>query len=256
LPGRQRELAEAVMGLGKPVIAVLSSGRPLTVPWLIERADAVLATWFLGTEAGHAVADVLTGACNPSGRLPVSWPVDVGQVPVFYSQRPSGRPADPKSRYTSKYIDVPVAPLFPFGHGLSYTRFSLSNLRSTPTMLKRGDELIVEVDVVNEGSCAGEELVLLFVHDVVASVARPVLELKGMCKIALDPGERGIARIRLGSEALTFPGSDLAMICEPGTFEILVGPSADQATLLRTSIRVEGGTTAQTRETPHIASSS
>jgi beta-glucosidase len=255
LPGRQRELADSVMRLGKPVIAVLSSGRPLMVPWLVERADAVLATWFLGIEAGHALADVLTGAWNPSGRLPVSWPVDVGHVPVFFSQRPSGRPADPKARHTSKYIDLPVAPLFPFGHGLSYTRFSLDNLRAAPATLTAGEELIVEVDVTNEGSCRGEETVLLFAHDPVASVARPVLELKGMGKIALAPGQRGTARIRLGSEALAYPGPDLVPTCEPGTFEILVGPSAERAKLLRTSIRVEADAR-QTRSVPRLASRS
>jgi beta-glucosidase len=247
LPGRQRELAEAVMGLGRPVIAVLSSGRPLIVPWLVERADAVLATWFLGTEAGHALADVLTGAWNPSGRLPVSWPVDVGQVPVFYSQRPSGRPADPKVRYTSKYIDVPVAPLFSFGHGLSYTHFLLGGLCCAPTALRPGDELVVEVDVLNAGARAGEETVLVFVHDVVASVARPVLELKGSSKVVLEPGERATARIVLAAEALKFPGLDLAARAEPGTFEILVGASADQAKLLRQSIRLEGGSLSETR---------
>ena len=124
LPGRQPELAKAVLDLGKPVVVVLSSGRPIMAPWLFERADAVLATWFLGSEAGHAVGDVLSGRYNPSGRLPVSWPVDVGQIPIFYARaadRAAGRSAD---HYTSKYLDLPVEPLFPFGHGLSYARFA------------------------------------------------------------------------------------------------------------------------------------
>ncbi len=131
LPGRQRELAEAVFQLGKPVIALLSSGRPLMVPWLFERADAVLATWFLGSEAGHAVADVLAGRRNPSGRLPVSWPVDIGQIPIFHARRPTGRPADPAVHYSAKYLDLPIEPRFPFGHGLSYTSFTLGNLPPT-----------------------------------------------------------------------------------------------------------------------------
>ena len=124
LPGRQAELAMAVLDLGKPVVVSLSSGRPLMVPWLFERADAVLATWFLGSETGHAVGDVLSGKHNPSARLPISWPVDVGQIPIFYAQRPSGRPASPTEHYSAKYIDLPVDPQFPFGHGLSYTRFA------------------------------------------------------------------------------------------------------------------------------------
>ena len=115
-----------MLDLGKPVVVLLSSGRPLMAPWLFERAQAVLATWFLGSEAGHAIGDVVSGRYNPSGRLPVSWPVDVGQIPIFYARRPSGRPADPEVHYSSKYLDLPVDPLFPFGHGLSYSRFVAS----------------------------------------------------------------------------------------------------------------------------------
>ena len=135
LPGRQRALAEAVFDRARtlrlPVIVVLFSGRPLIVPWLVERADAVLAAWFLGSEAGNAIGDVITGTVSPSGRTPVSWARALGQVPLFFGQRPSGRPADPKDRFTSKYLDVPNEPLFPFGHGLTYGRFALSNLRVT-----------------------------------------------------------------------------------------------------------------------------
>ena len=138
LPGRQAELAKAVLDLGKPVVVTLSSGRPLMAPWLFERADAVLATWFLGSEAGHAVGDVLSGRHNPTARLPVSWPVDIGQIPIFYAQRPTGRPADPDEHYTSKYLDLPVEPLFPFGHGLSYTRFAYRDLRARSAELAAG----------------------------------------------------------------------------------------------------------------------
>ena len=139
LPGRQRALAEAILDLGKPVVVTLSSGRPLTLPWLFERADAVLATWFLGHEAGHAVADVLTGKFNPTGRLPVSWPRHVGQVPIFYNELPSGRPYAPGVHYSSTYLDQPPTPQFPFGHGLSYSRFALSDLRCEPTRVKADD---------------------------------------------------------------------------------------------------------------------
>ena len=193
LPGRQAELAQAVLDLGKPVVVTLSSGRPLMVPWLFERADAVLATWFLGSEAGNAVGDVLSGRHNPTARLPVSWPVDVGQIPIFYAQRPTGRPADPTEHYTSKYLDLPVDPLFAFGHGLSYARFAYRDLRAAPAELRPGETITVEVEVANEGAVAGEETVFLFLRDPVASVARPLLELKGVAKIAL---ERGRARHR------------------------------------------------------------
>jgi beta-glucosidase len=233
LPGRQAALADAVLESGKPVVALLSSGRPLTVSWLFERADAVLATWYLGSEAGHAVADVLSGRWNPTGRLPVSWPVDVGQIPVFYAKLPTGRPFDAGIRYTSKYLDIPNEPLFPFGHGLSYTRFALGNLRVDRTELRAGETISVAVDVANEGGAAGEETVLLFVRDPVASVSRPVLELKGMAKIGLAAGARGTVRMTLATDALAFLGHDLEPRLEPGLFELFVGPTASPDRLLK-----------------------
>ena len=238
LPGRQVELAQAVLGLGKPVVVLLSSGRPLMVPWLFERAHAVLATWFLGSEAGHAIGDVLSGRWNPSGRLPVSWPVDVGQIPIFHAQRPTGRPPDPAVHYSSKYLDLPVEPLFPFGHGLSYTRFAVSGLRISASELRPGESIAIECDVINEGQVAGEETLLLFVRDPVASVARPLLELKGMAKIVLEPQRGGIVRFTLAAEDLAFLGPDLAPRLEPGMIELLVGRSAAHAQLLRTSVRL------------------
>ena len=179
LPGVQDALAEAIFDLGKPVVVLISSGRPLTIPLIVEKARAVVATWFLGAAAGHAIADVLTGKFNPTGRLPVTWPRDVGQVPIFYAARPSGRPANPDDHYTSKYLDMPVEPLFYFGHGLSYSRFNLTNLRVSTAEFKRGDELTIEVDVFNEGPIAGEATVFLFARDVVASVARPGARTQG-----------------------------------------------------------------------------
>ena len=153
LPQAQRRLAEAVFALGKPVIVALSCGRPITAPWLFERADAVLATWFLGSEAGPALADVLIGRCNPSGKLPVSWPRDVGQMPLFYAQRPTGRPADadPANDYTSRYTDMPNDPQFPFGHGLSYTRFAYGPPRLSRAAMAPGETVTVEADIANEG---------------------------------------------------------------------------------------------------------
>jgi beta-glucosidase len=238
LPGRQAELAQAVLGAGPPVVALLSSGRPLMTPWLFERAHAVLATWFLGSEAGHAIGEVLSGRWNPSGRLPVSWPVDTGQIPIFYARRPTGRPPDPAVHYSSKYLDLPVEPLFPFGHGLSYTRFGVSGLRTSASELRAGEAITIECDVVNEGPVAGEETLLLFVRDPVASLARPLLELKGMAKIALEPRRGGIVRFTLAADDLAFVGPDLTPRLEPGAFELLVGRSAAHAQLLRTSVRL------------------
>src|ERR1700736_4003752 len=196
LPGVQGALAEVIFDLGIPVVALISSGRPLTIAAIVEKARAVVATWFLGVEAGNAIADVLTGKFNPTGRLPVTWPRDVGQVPIFFAARPSGRPANPYDHFTSKYLDMPVEPMFFFGHGLSYSRFTLTNLRASKAVFQRDDELTIEVDVLNEGPAAGEATVFLFARDLVASVARPLLELKGSAKIALRPEEGGTACFR------------------------------------------------------------
>jgi beta-glucosidase len=242
LPGEQRALAEAVLerakALGKPVIALLFSGRPLIVPWLIEKADAVLACWFLGSEAGNAVADVVTGRVSPSGRTPVTWARVAGQIPIFFGQRPSARPADPKDPFTSKYLDAPNEPLFVFGHGLTYGRFVLSNLRVTPERAHESDTIEVRVDVVNDGGRAAEETVFLFTHDRVASVARPLLELKGFGKISLQPGERGTVVLYVPAAELRFLGLDLSPIFEPGEVQIFVGPCADRSQLLETSIHL------------------
>jgi beta-glucosidase len=238
LPGRQRALAEAILDLGKPVVVTLSSGRPLTAPWLFERADAVLATWFLGHEAGHAVADVLTGTFNPTGRLPLSWPRDVGQVPIFYNELPVGRPYAPGVHYSSTYLDLPPTPQFPFGHGLSYSRFAHDDLRCEPTRVKAGDTVEVTIAVHNESQVDGEATAFLFVRDPVASVARPLLELKGARKIDLKAGERKDVTWRLPVEDLSFFAPNLDRVLEPGRFEIHVGQSADPASLLSAAIEL------------------
>jgi beta-glucosidase len=242
LPGEQRALAEAVLGrareLARPVIAVVFSGRPLVLPWLAEQADALLAAWFLGSEAGHSIADVLTGRVSPSGRTPITWPRAIGQIPIFYAQRPSGRPENPEDHYTTKYLDVPNTPLYPFGHGLSYGRFTLGNLRVRPERVTADDEIEVQVEVTNSGERAADETVLLFTHDLVASVSRPVLELKSFGRISLAPGETGTLRLSLRASALRFPGPDLDEVFEPGEVEILVGPCADRSQLLARRIRL------------------
>ena len=237
LPGSQRALAEAVLALGKPTVVLLSHGRPLTVPWLFERADAALATWFLGSQAGHGIADVLTGAWNPSGRLPLSWPVDVGQIPIFHSQRNTGRPGRPDVHYSSRYIDMSNEPQFRFGFGLSYTRFAVASVVASPTEFAPGQSVVVEATIANEGSVAGEETVFVFLRDLVACVARPALELKDFAKIVLAPGARGAVRFRLKPEDFSFLDADLKPRIEPGEFEILVGPCADRQRLVSTTIR-------------------
>jgi beta-glucosidase len=242
LPGRQREFAVAVFerarALQKPVIVVLFSGRPLVVPWLVEAADAVLAAWYPGSEAGNAIGDVLLGHVSPSGRSPVSWPRAAGQVPIFFGQRPGGRPDNPKDHYTSKYLDVANEPLFPFGHGLSYGRFSYANLRVPEGTVSATETLVIRVDVSNQGPRAAEETVFLFTHDVVASVSRPVLELKGFAKVTLNPGETGTVSLLLPVAELRFLGPTLELEFEAGEVEILVGPCADRRQLLVASIRL------------------
>jgi beta-glucosidase len=243
LPGEQRAFAEAVLERARrehvPVVAVLFCGRPLIVPWLLERADAVLIAWFPGTEAGNAVADVLTGRVSPSGKTPITWPRALGQIPIFYSQRNSGRPENPQDHYTSKYLDSPSAPLLPFGFGLTYGRFVYASLAVSPSTATADSAIEITVEVTNEGDRAAEETVFLFVRDRVASVARPTLELKGTAKIALDPGTTGQARFTLPAAELRFLGVDFEPLLEPGEIEIRVGPCADPAQLLSARLMLQ-----------------
>jgi len=242
LPGRQREFAEAVLGRarssGTPVIVLLFSGRPLIVPWLVEKAGSVIAAWFPGCEAGNAIADVITGRVSPSGRTPVTWARAAGQIPLYFGQRPGGRPANPNDHFTGKYLDVPNEPLFHFGHGLGYGRFTLSNLQVWPRRVTAADTLTVRVDVSNVGERAAEETIFLFTHDKLAQVARPVLELKGFGKIDLQPGGRGTVELQLPASELRFLGAGLEPVLEAGEVEILVGPSAQRSVLLVEIIRV------------------
>jgi beta-glucosidase len=240
LPGQQRALAEAVFEAARSkalrVTVILFSGRPLIVPWLAEKADALLAAFFLGSEAGNALADVLTGRASPGGRTPISWPRAVGQVPVFFGQRPGGRPFNPDDRFTSRYLDVANEPLYPFGHGLTYGRFSLSNLRVSPEAVRESDTVEARVDVTNVGKHAAEETVFLFTRDKVASVARPLLELRAFGKIRLQPGESGTVSLHMPATALRFPGTDLTSVFEAGEVEVLMGPCADRSQLLSGTI--------------------
>ena len=241
IPEDQRRLAEDILSLGKPVIAALSSGRPLVDPWLFEKADAVLASWFLGSEAGAALADILTGAANPSGKLPVTWPCDAGQIPIFYGQRPTGRPAKAEDHDTSKYLDVPVGPQFPFGHGLSFTRFVYGAPRASSHSIRPGDSFFIEVEVENAGDIAGEETAFLFIRDPIASVVRPLLELRGFARISLPPEVSGSVRFELTSGDLSFPGKDGQPHLEAGEMQIFIGPSAERTSLKGCVVLVEQG---------------
>jgi beta-glucosidase len=234
LPGHQAALAAAVLGAGRPVVVLVFSGRPLVMPEVFARAAAVVACWFPGSEAGHAVAALLTGAASPSAGLAVTWPRDVGQVPIGYSVRSGGRPENPRDHYTSRYLDLPNAPQFPFGHGLGYTRF-----RVGVPAVEVGARIEVEAPVANAGGREGEATVFLFVRDPVASVARPVLELKGFAKVALGPGEERSVRFTLERGDLAFPGAGLEPVVEPGRFEVHVGLSADPAELRSASFVLE-----------------
>lgn len=240
LPGCQQALAEAVVrrarALGIPVVAVLFSGRPLVVPWLAEHADALLAAWFLGVQAGHAVADVLTGRVSPSGRTPMCWPRAVGQIPIWSGQRPTGRPMNAGDYYTSKYQDVDNTPLYPFGHGLGYGRVRYEAVEVEPRQLREQDTLTVRVALRNAGARAAEETVFLFVRDRLARVTRPLLELRGYAKLHLQPGAAGTVTLSLPAVELRHLGPDLEPLFEAGEVEILVGPSAEPTTLLRQTI--------------------
>jgi beta-glucosidase len=227
LPGRQLDLVKAVQATGKPVIVVLMNGRPLTINWLAENSPAILETWFAGTQAGNAIADVLFGDVNPGGKLPVTFPRAVGQVPLYYNHMNTGRPADANNKYTSKYLDVPWTPLFPFGYGLSYTQFRISNLQLSAASIPVNGKLTVSVDVENTGKRAGDEVVQLYLRDVAASVSRPVKELKGFRRISLAAGQKQKVEFVLTPAELGFWNRQLRFAVEPGDFKVMVGSNSE-----------------------------
>ena len=226
LPGRQLDLVKALQATGKPVVVVLMNGRPLTINWIAENTPAILETWFAGTEAGNAIADVLFGDVSPGGKLPVTFPRAVGQVPIYYNHKNTGRPPDPNNKYSSKYLDVPVTPLFAFGHGLSYTEFKLSNLQLSAQSIGSDGRITASVEVENAGKRAGDEVVQLYVRDMAASRTRPLKELKGFERITLKPGEKRRVQFALAPEHLGFYNADMRFVVEPGTFKIIVGTNS------------------------------
>lgn len=240
LPEAQLRLVQSMKKLGKPMVTVLFNGRPLDLHGIHEEADAVLEAWFPGSAGGAAIADLLYGVANPSGRLTMSFPTTVGQIPVYYNQFNTGRPKpseDTKEKYVSQYLDSPNAPLFPFGYGLSYTRFSYEGLELSSDSLKTGQTLKAKVRVVNDGSMAGTETVQLYIRDISGEVVRPVKELKDFRQVALAPGESAEVAFEITEAQLRYHHSDLTFTSDPGEFELHVGGNSRDT--LQTVFRLE-----------------
>jgi beta-glucosidase len=219
LVGQQEELVRAVLDTGKPTVLVLINGRPPAIPELAERAPAILEGWYLGQEGGTAVAEVLFGDVNPSGKLPVSFPRGVGQLPLFYNRKPTARRG---------YLFDSPRPLFPFGHGLSYTTFSYSAPTVSPARIPPDGRTTASVEVTNTGTRAGDEVVQLYIRAEVSRATRPVMELKGFRRITLAPGERRTVTFELGPEQLSYHGPEMKRVVEPGRFQVMVGGSSDE----------------------------
>lgn len=233
LPGVQEDLVKAIHATGKPMIVLIMAGRPLVFNWTADHADAILYTWFLGSEAGNAIADVLFGDYNPSAKLPISFPRAEGQIPVFYSAFNTGRPVVNENNitYKSAYIDLPNTPRYAFGYGLSYTSFSYSNLQFSKRTFTDSDSVEVSFTLTNSGNVAGEEVAQLYIWDRVASIARPVKELKGFKKLSLQPGESKTVRFTINKEHLSFYNDQLNKVVEPGEFRIMIGAASDDIRL-------------------------
>lgn len=227
LPGRQLDLIKAVHATGKPYAVVLINGRPLTINWVAENSPAILEAWFPGTMAGPAIVDTLFGDANPGGKLPITFPRSVGQIPIYYNHKNTGRPFKADQKYTSKYLDIDNTPLYPFGFGLSYTKFAIENLKLDKLEILPTEKLRVTVDVRNTGKVTGDEVVQLYIHDIAASVTRPVKELRGFKRITLRPGEKQTVEFTLGRKELEFLGRDLKPVLEPGEFQVFVGGSSE-----------------------------
>jgi beta-glucosidase len=232
LPGRQQELLDAIAQTGKPVVGVLVTGRPLAIPRMAGQVDALLVAWHGGIRAGRAVADLLFGAANPSGKLTATWPRAEGQIPLYYAQKNTGRPMEGAGTtqffepFKSRYIDEPNDPLFPFGYGLSYTTFDYAGLVVHTPLVEAGGTLAVSAKVTNTGPRPGTEVVQLYVRDRVASVTRPVKELKGFQRVTLQAGETATVRFELPADQLGFIGRDMRHTVEPGAFQVWIGPDS------------------------------
>jgi beta-glucosidase len=228
LPGRQQDLLDAVAATGKPVTVVLFNSRPLALQKVVDKSKAILEAWFPGIEAGNALADVLLGDVNPGGKLPVSFPVSVGQVPIYYNHEPTGRPCDVTSKYNSRYRDLKTCdPLFSFGFGLSYTSFKVDNLRlDKQQMAARGGSVLASVDVQNTGSRQGDDVVQLYIHDPVASISQPVRRLRGFERVTLKAGETKTVTFRLDASDVGFYDNSGRFVVEPGSIDVFAGDSS------------------------------
>ena len=229
IPDPQLVLLREIAKVNANIVAVLFNGRPLDLREVKENAKAVLEVWIPGTEGGHAIVDVLTGKVNPSGKLPMSFPYCVGQIPVYYNHLATGRPNDPqkKERYLSRYLDIPNEPLYPFGYGLSYTTFTVSDVILSSDRLTEDGEIIASVCIQNTGEREGSDVLQLYIRDVTASVARPVKELKGFEKVSLKPGEKKEISFRITEEMLRFVRADGSYGSEPGKFRVWISDSSD-----------------------------
>ena len=228
LPGVQEELAKEIIAVGKPVVVVLIAGRSLTIPWLVENAQAILMGWAPGIQGGNAIADVLFGDVNPGGKLPVTFPRSVGQIPIYYNHKNTGRPANAFYKFSSKYIDEKSTPLFSFGFGLSYTTFRYSGLKVIADRLTSNDTLKVRVNLMNSGKRKGAEVAQLYIRDLIASVTRPVKELKGFQRVVLQPGEEKMLEFSIPITEIGFYDSMMKYVIEPGKFEVMVGGNSDE----------------------------
>ncbi|HET8861984.1 MAG TPA: beta-glucosidase BglX [Solirubrobacterales bacterium] len=239
LPGRQEELLRAIKATGKPVAVVLLNGRPLTLENVVDDAPAILEAWFPGVQAGPAVADVLFGKVNPGGKLPVSFPRRLGQVPIYYNHEPTGRPCNPDQKYNSRHRDIPsCSPLFVFGHGLSYTTFEVSNLRLSSSTVSKNRSLQASVTVTNTGSRKGDEVVQLYLHDPVASISQPIRRLRGFERVTLDPGQARTVSFTLDKSDFGFYDNRGKLVVEPGQIDVYAGNSSSAA--LTKSFTVQG----------------
>ncbi|HEY6955768.1 MAG TPA: glycoside hydrolase family 3 C-terminal domain-containing protein, partial [Flavisolibacter sp.] len=229
IPQAQKDLLQALLKTGKPVVLVLFTGRPLTIKWENENVPAILNVWFGGSEAGNAIADVLFGDVNPSGKLTTTWPQNVGQIPLYYNHKSTGRPLPEGKwfeKFRSNYLDVSNDPVYPFGYGLSYTSFSYGDVKLSTTNPKGAQTVVASVTVTNTGNRAGKEVVQLYVHDVVGANTRPVKELKGFIKMELQPGETKTASFNVTVDALKYYHFDNSYGWEPGEVEIMIGPNS------------------------------
>jgi beta-glucosidase len=227
LPGPQLELVKEIHRTGKPMVAVIMAGRPLTIPWMAEEVPAIVYAWHLGTMAGPAIADVLTGAYNPAGKLTATFPRSVGQIPIYYGMKHTGRPFNAENKYTSKYLDISNEPLYPFGYGLSYTTFAYSEPELNQEKITGDETLEVSLEVRNTGDRDGEEVVQLYVQDLVGSVTRPVKELKDYSKVLIPAGESRRITFSLTPDQLAFYTRDMTYKPEPGRFKVMVGPNSE-----------------------------